>query len=460
MGVKALHQGRHVAGLAGWAMAMLSPAAASAQTPGPAPASGSAPVTLVVDLAPSAPLEAERLRGAVARELGAPVIWGRDGKGGTLVVRQEGDHVVVSFDRPDGHHDGRAIPLASDPAQAERDIALLAGNVARDQAAQFIAPPAPPQAVAPPVPPAVVARPASPAPWPSPCDATGPHLPVAIDFAPWVGVSTKDQGRSIRNLSIGIAGELSGGLTGLAVSGGVNVDDGPLCGVQVSGAVNVAGDSRGAQVTGAVNIAQRVTGVQIAGGVNVAGDDSSGAQLGTVNVMGGHLRGVQIGVVNYAPDIDFQLGLVNINGSGRLLLDAWTKPEMGLVLAGVKHGGTHYHWIYGFGTRPADPARPWAALGLGAHVTPAEKLYVDIDVVDHLQLVFGSGDATQIYEARAVVGYRVLPQLALFAGPTFNLLAEATSARTGAPDYATDLADTSRTSYRSWPGITLGVEAL
>jgi hypothetical protein len=301
-------------------------------------------------------------------------------------------------------------------------------------------------------------------------------LPVAIDFAPWVGVSTADQGRSIRNLSIGIAGELSGGLKGLALSGAVNVDLGPLCGVQVSGAVNlagdargaqiagavnVAGDARGAQITGAVNVAQRLAGVQLAGAVNVAAEDSSGAQLGTVNVAGERLHGVQIGVVNYASDIDFQLGLINVNRSGRLLLDAWTKPEMGLVLAGLKHGGVHYHWIYALGVRPADPAHPWSALGLGAHVTPAEKLYVDIDVIAQLQLdFFRSGDAPRVYEARAVVGYKVLPQLALFAGPTFNVLAEATGARGGAPDYATDLADTSRNSYRSWPGIALGVEAL
>lgn len=481
MGVKALPKGRCVAVLAGLAVAMLSSATASAQAsgqvpePAPASANGSAPVTLVVDLAPASPLDAERLRGAIARELGAPLVWRRDGQGGTLVVRQQGDRIVVSFDGTDGRHDGRAIPLASDPAQAERDIALLAGNVARDQAAQFIASPASPAAVAVPVPPAAVATHPPPASRLSPCDATGPRLPVAIDFAPWVGVSTVDQGRSIRNLSLGIVGELSGGLKGIAVSGGVDVDDGPLCGVQVSGAVNVAGDSRGAQITGAVNVAQslrgvqvagavnvaeRLGGVQIAGGVNVVGDDSNGAQLGTVNVAGGRLHGVQIGVVNYAPDIDFQLGLVNVNGSGRLRLDAWTKPEMGLVLAGVKHGGAHYHWIYALGMRPADPARPWAALGLGAHVTPAEKLYVDIDVIDQLQLAFGSGDPAQVYEARAVVGYEVLPQLALFAGPTFNVLAVAMNARSGAPDYATDLADTSRTSYRSWPGITVGVEGL
>ena len=270
--MKALPTRRRFAVLAGLAAAMLSSATASAQASGsaPAPPAASGPVTLVVDLAPGSPLDAEGLRGAIARELEDPVVWSRDGKGGTLVIRQEGDRVVVSFDDPGGRHDGRAIPLASDPAQAERDIALLAGNVARDQAAQFIVPPPSPAAVAASVPPAAVAKhpPSPPAPLQSPCDATGPRLPVAIDFAPWVGASTADKGRSIRNLSIGIAGELSGGLKGLALSGAVNVDIGALCGVQVSGAVNVAGDSRGAQITGAVNVAQRLGGVQIAGAVN------------------------------------------------------------------------------------------------------------------------------------------------------------------------------------------------
>jgi hypothetical protein len=84
MGVKALPEGRYVAALAGFAVAMLSSATASAQAAGPERASASAAVTLVVDLAPVTALDAERLRDAVARELGAPVIWGRDGKGGTL----------------------------------------------------------------------------------------------------------------------------------------------------------------------------------------------------------------------------------------------------------------------------------------------------------------------------------------------------------------------------------------
>ena len=72
------------------------------------------------------------------------------------------------------------------------------------------------------------------------------------DFVPGVGVSTVDGGRSIRSLSIGLLGSLSGGVKGLAVSGVVDVDRGPPCGVQVSGVVDIAGDSSGVQT--AVNL--------------------------------------------------------------------------------------------------------------------------------------------------------------------------------------------------------------
>jgi hypothetical protein len=80
--------------------------------------------------------------------------------------------------------------------------------------------------------------------------------------------------------------------------------------------------------------------------------------------------------------------------------------------------------------------------------------------VDELQLVFNASEATQIYQARVVVGYKLFPELAVFVGPTYNVLSASTTARTGSPTYATDVADTSSTAYRAWPGIALGVEGL
>jgi hypothetical protein len=466
----------------------LFPAAASAQEVRSAPGSDSGPLTLVLDLAPGTRLDAETLRAGVAHELDRPVTSERGARGGTLVVREEGERVVVSFDGPDGRHDGRSILLAVDPAQAVQDIALLAGNVARDQASQFAPAPAAASAPAPAASPPAAGI--SSEPRPSPCDASGPTLFAGVDLAPFAGVSTVDRGRSIRNFSLGIAGDLSGGVKGVAVSGALALARGPLCGAQVAGAVDVAGDSTGAQIAGLASFARRITGtqiagganltaaltgvqvggvanvtgaltgVQIAGGANVAWDDAVGAQIGPFNVATSALHGIQIGVVNYAQDADFQLGVVNVVASGRLRLDAWSKPEMGLLLAGVKHGGRHYHWIYGVGTRLADPSRAWAVLGLGAHATPAANVYVDFDAIDHLQLDFPGGWTTNLYEARATVGYALLPQVSVFAGPTFNVLEAANSARAGAPGYAAHLTDTSSMKFSAWPGVTLGVEGL
>lgn len=433
-------------------------ARAAAQEPA-TPTSAASRITLIVDRAPDSTIDVERLRAAIARELGAPVVWQRDAPGGTLVVKQEGDRAILSFDSPDGRHDGRSVALEADAAQTERDIALAAVNVARDQVSQF----APPRVSA-----VVSPSPSSPAsplparetPRPSPCDASGPHLAVGVDFLPWLGVSTTDRGRSIRNFSLGALGDLSGGVHGVALSGVVSADLGSLCGVQVSGVANLAGDSSGAQIAGVANSASNLHGAQIAGVVNVASGDASGAQIGTVNVAAGSMRGVQIGVVNYGRDADFQLGLLNINPGGRFLIDAWSKPEMGLGMVGLKHGGAHYHWIYGIGTRAADPAHAWAALGVGAHVTPADDVYVDLDAVDYLQLVFRGGDLTELYELRAVVGYRFFPELSVFAGPSYSVAAQRKPVSVGAPGYASVLTTTSDATLRGWPGIVLGVEGL
>jgi hypothetical protein len=430
-----------------------------------------APVTLVVDFAPGSPIDPERLRAAIARELGAPVTWQRGSAGGTLVVRQEGARVVVSFDRPDGRHDGRAIAVPDDPSQAERDVALLAGNVARDQTAQFERP-APPPPVPPPPVPAALPRPLPPL---LPCHPVGPRLPAAIDFLPWVGMSSVDQGRSIRSLSVGALGALSGGVDGVAVSGVADVDLGSLCGLQIAGIASVAGAAVGVQVSGTTNVAQGLSGLQVAGAANVVTRDSAGLQVAAINVAGGRfdglqagainvdagrLHGLQIGAVNYASHADLQIGLVNIVADGRLLVDAWTKPEMGLVLAGVKHGGAHYHWIYAMGLRPADVAHPWATIGLGAHLTPSDTLFVDVDALSSMQLVFTGNRNAQQQEARVVLGYRLLPQLAIFAGPTLSLVEQGSAARSGAPAYADDLGTTGTTSVLLWPGLTLGIEAL
>ena len=116
--------------------------------------------------------------------------------------------------------------------------------------------------------------------------------------------------------------------------------------------------------------------------------------------------------------------------------------------------------MYGLGIRPADPSRPWWAVGVGAHLTPGEKAYVDLDMLLHVQLSFGQEETALLPEARVVIGYHFLPALSAFLGPTFNVLAEGTRARGGAPGYSWNFASTSATLFSAWPGLALGVEAL
>lgn len=450
-------------------------------------------ITLVLELTPRSSIDARRLQGAIARELGVTVVAEAGAPGGTLVVRQGERDATVSFSGPGGRHDTRTLSLEGGTSQVERDIVLIVGNVVRDQVspfAQAMPPPtselvpAPPTSEPVPAPPASAPgpAPAPPAPPsvapPSPCARAGlsPDVvaPISIDFAPFVGTSSFAWGRSRHAVSVGALGAFSRGIRGAALSGLTDLAAGPVCGVQlaglatfakqvqgvqVAGLADVATGVRGAQVAGLVGVATDVRGAQIAGLAAVAPGDSGGLQFSPVNVAGGRWHGVQIGVINVANDADAQVGLLNVDFHGRFLLEAWSKPEAGAVLAGIEHGPAHMHSIYAFEVRVTS-GRPWAVLGLGAHLTPSDRVYVDLDVLQHVQLAGDSGGPNQLSELRVVAGYSPSPWWSAFVGPTFNVLAARDPHDADAPSFAWTLDGRSSTAVMAWPGIALGVEGL
>jgi hypothetical protein len=254
-----------------------------------------------------------------------------------------------------------------------------------------------------------------------------------------------------------VLGTASGGARGAALSGLVNLDRGPVCGLELAGLVNVAEGMAGAQLSGLVDVAAGDSeGVQ-AGLVNVATGRLRGLQAGLVSVAGD--TNVQVGLVNVASDADVQVGLVNVDLHGRLRLDAWTKPETGTVLAALKHGPAHVHWIYAFEMNVAS-GRPWAALGFGAHATPAERLYVDVDLMQHTQILPTGTAPNQLSEVRRARGDTGRPRRSVFLGPTFNVLVAPSLSRADAPGYASVLGNASTSSVRAWPGAVIGLEAL
>lgn len=496
------------------------------------------PVALVVDLRPDSSVDAEGLRADIARELGVTVVSGAKAPGGTLLVRERENDVVVSFESPDGRTELRDLELPADANQAEHDIALVAANLARDQSAPFVRPlPSPSSAESgAPTSAAATAQPQLPAPSktetaapgpntrtapvvaaaPTACERPGPFAEFGFDLVPFVGTSRR------RHVSVGLVGTLSDGVHGIAagsafnvdtafvcgaelagafnvasgpvsglqaagsfnvaaanlrgaqLAGAVNVAAGPMTGLQGAGALNFALDTEGAelagagnvtrslhgaQLAGAFNVATTVRGAQLAGGLNVA-TGVHGAQLAPINVAAGPVHGVQIGVINVATQADFALGVISVATRGRFQVDAWGLPEAGLLLAGVKNGGPHYHYIYAIGVRPADARRVWAAAGLGAHLTPLQSVFVDIDAIAHTELVFESNPRSAIYQGRLLVGYQIVPGFAVFGGPSYNVLEAALDAPRVAPGYSTNLAQNSTELFRGWPGVVIGVEGL
>jgi hypothetical protein len=582
---------------------------------------------------------AERLRAAIERELGRPVVRGEAAPGVEAIViggRGEGGETRVTYVAPGGRRLDRSLRVQDDPARADGEIALLAGNLARDESAALLAGLGPAERAAP----VAAARPVE-----FSCERrTGPEAPFGGDVVPYVGSSSSAAGRAAaRRVSLNLLGGLSRGtgtfegagvwnvdtqfvcgvqgagagnvvagpLRGLQgagafnfaggsaagaqgagafnyaggwvrgaqvagalnvaggrvrgaqvagalnvavpgggdggaggagrgagegaappaafeggqVAGALNVAWGPLRGAQVAGAVNVAGGGpsasvaagkggggrrvdggvargeagggvraakgergggagawaveggqvaggltlalgplRGAQVAGGVSIALgRVNGAQVSGGANVAGGEVNGAQVAAVNVATGRVRGAQIGLINYSDDVDFALGFVNVVREGRTHVDAWAVPEIGLAAAALKHGGAHFHYVYGVGVRAADGA-PWYALGLGGHLPLGRGWYADADAlaygrlgVDELRRDEGRG----IYQLRPVVGVAVAPGVSLYAGPSANVaLSLREHRRPPRPSFARSLGGSRALAVDAWPGLVLGVQLL
>lgn len=312
-------------------------------------------------------LDAEAIRKAVELELKRPVTLALDASEAQpgLSALANPDHTVtVSYRAPNGLIRTRTIGLPSDPSRSAEVIALLAGNLTRDEAAELLAAlptPAPsaapastaPTASAPPVPtpapsvaplPTPAPKPSSPAPRSvsrTPLLPTRSPINVSL-FSPLALYPDSAQRRFIVELGLAYShvGELHGAganvfilhterdvrgvsaatlynrtdgtVTGATLSAIVNRDQ-QLVGLQASGVLNLgAGAQQGVVAAGAANLHGDVSGVQAAGAFNQARSVEGLQVAGAVNVAQ-TIRGLQLGVVNVASEVHgLQIGVVNV----------------------------------------------------------------------------------------------------------------------------------------------------
>ena len=325
-------------------------------------------------------VDTANLAAQIAKELGVDVAF----VAGTchvpcLDVTVDGSNVatVVYSPRMGGSRQ-RSVAIGSDTTHWPLMITLLAGNVVRDEAQDVLAelpardlprpgaapgigdvPPAPeaeaPADEGPPVAPgagpdgpepapapedtAPVLDPSAPALVPPPAETPGEHRWLGLGFVPVLSTDLTHVGSVRHFLSLNLLVGVSGGSSGLSLSGIADIQRGLVAGFQVGGVVTigrrvagtqvagiaaVAGDLDGVQIAGTAAVADRVDGFQVAGiaavsrsGVDyqaggvaafargnagtqaggiaaVAGGDAA-LQLGGVAVVARHNAGVQVG---------------------------------------------------------------------------------------------------------------------------------------------------------------------
>jgi hypothetical protein len=336
----------------------------------PAPAAAESALAAEIDVGSSG-LDAEQVRAAIARELGVDVRLSTGPAESNLRVRLgNGRRATVRFQPPGGRPLERTVELPADPEPAYETVALLAGNLARDEASELLeqlrrkaAPeaeaaseaagaaetPKPAPTVTVPVPKPKPKKTARPAPKPStraadqkdePPLASGPvNLSVFYPLALY-----RDSDRRRVLFELGFAYSRVGAINGLgttlghlrvhrelegaafslfwnrverATSGaqfsvGGNLSGGALRGSEFAVGFNDrTGVVNGSQAAVGYNHAPAVKGVQLGVASNHT-RELDGAQLALVNSTGA-ADGVQGGLVNVAGELSgVQLGLVNV----------------------------------------------------------------------------------------------------------------------------------------------------
>lgn len=278
-------------------------------------------------------VEIPKVVSALRRELGVEVTTdpGAKAEGGTLTLDLEASdgYVLGEFTAVDGKKTVRLIARPDDPERSIEVMALLAGNLVRNEASELLEELAKAREAeaarraaaekSPPPPPKSEAKPAS-----KP-ETTAGKQTAEPEKAPWrpkhplrdggvihltlahpLGLDPKSEHLSV-GLELGLFYSRIGETKALALNPFVVRNDERAQGAQLAGIFGYAERLEGAQITGVVAMGRHIEGVQIAGAVSLSRGPMYGVQsAGAVNGSLGKTEGVQVaGAVNFATaDLD------------------------------------------------------------------------------------------------------------------------------------------------------------
>ncbi|WP_246357945.1 peptidase [Pyxidicoccus fallax] len=147
---------------------------------------------------------------------------------------------------------------------------------------------------------------------------------------------------------------------------------------------------------------------------------------------------------------------------GKVHMELWAS-DIQVTNLGVKIGGGPFYFALVSGIEPGRDARFSFGAGLGGHLTLSHRFWVDLDVtggtVQPVQKPLEGDGGNVLGQGRLMLGFQVLPRLALFAGPTYNMWFT-----WGQPDFDTVTRMDVKQSQpepdqrlQHWPGLQVGL---
>lgn len=287
-------------------------------------------------------------------------------------------------------------------------------------------------------------------------------IPIGVDFVPYVGTSSA-MPRARRTVSFNLVGGLSGGVDAFGLSGAFDLVLGDMRGLELAGAFSlIDGDLRGVDIAGALNVVTGDTTGLLLAPINVSGGAVKGAQIGAINIAGGEVHGLQLGAINVAPRATAGIGVINVYWDGWVEGDL-AITETALMLAGVRHGSGALYNVYYAGTRLDHPSDLSFGLGIGGRWQLGHGLELSLDVTSITTAVGGRINRSRTqFGLRPQLAWRFIDHLAIWAGPTLNVLttedAETTQDLPGSAVRLTDKEDDQQVFL--WPGFAAGIRIL
>jgi hypothetical protein len=316
---------------------------------------------------------------------------------------------------------------------------------------------------------------ATPAPAPA---ATDPylHVPFDIGLFPPLSINGSHRGRKIRNtISLGLGWTRTDRLEGIAVAMGATVVDEDARGITGALAANITrGEHHGVQFAQGYNHAGMLRGVQV-GGINHA-NEARGVQAGFINVGRGRVRGVQLGLVNYAEEADASFALIPVTKKGGVRPEVWTS-DTAAIHAGVRLPANYTYAFFAGGLHPIARTQPpveaqvdrmrspglalMAGMGFGGHLPVDDDVGLDGDLSAWVVTagLRAAPPLASLATARAAISWQLRPRLAVWGGPTFNVMVDRAEDGVPRPGYGwvAGSHEVEGVRIRWWPGFSAGL---